>query len=60
MNKPSDPKTARMWTDAPPPTDAAVAGYDAWLAAEIARGTADLDAGRSVPLEKMRKEFGLE
>jgi hypothetical protein len=60
MNKPSDPKAVRLWTDAPAPGDAPVTGYDAWLADEIAQGTADLDAGRSVPIGKMRKEFGLE
>jgi hypothetical protein len=44
----------------PAPGGAPVAGYDAWLADEIARGTADLDAGKAVAIGKMRKEFGLE
>ncbi len=60
MNKPSDPKRARLWTDPPAAPDAPVAGYDDWLARDIARGIADLDAGKATPLEKMRKEFGLE
>ncbi len=60
MNKASDLKTARTWTNAPDKLEAPVAGYDDWLAGEIAEGVADLDAGRSVPIGKVRKEFGLE
>lgn len=60
MNKAPDPKTARTWTDVPDKPDMPVAGYDDWLAGDIAEGCADLDAGRSVPIGNVRKEFGLE
>lgn len=35
-------------------------GYDEWLAAEIAAGIAELDAGKVVTLGALKKEFGLE
>lgn len=56
MNKPAP---ATLWT---PPTEAEppVPGYDAWLDAELARGLADLDAGKSTPLADLCKEFGHE
>ncbi len=60
MNKAPDPKTARKWAEAPEKLEAPVGGYDDWLAGDIAEGVADLDAGRSAPIGKMRKEFGLE
>jgi hypothetical protein len=59
MNKPTT-HDLRDWTDAPAPDARPVAGYDAWLAQDIAAGLADLDAGKTVPLSVMRKEFGLE
>lgn len=59
MNKPAQ-HDVQEWTDAPTPDAAPVAGYDAWLAQDIAAGLADLDAGKTVPLAQMRKEFGLE
>ncbi len=60
MNKPTHPNDAREWTDAPTSGAPPVAGYDAWLEQDIAAGLADLDAGRTVALPAMRKEFGLE
>ena len=57
MNKPATPIPSELWTAAnatPAP------GYDAWLTAEIAAGTADLDAGKLAPSTEIRKEFGLE
>ncbi len=51
MNKLSDPKRVRIWTDPPAATDAPVAGYDEWLADDIAHGIADLDSGKATPLD---------
>ena len=60
MNAKHPTKDAKLWHAPPGPTDAPAPGYDAWLAAELAAGIADLDAGRVTPLEDVRKEFGLE
>ena len=35
-------------------------GYDEWLAAEIAAGLAELDAGKVTPLDDVKREFGQE
>jgi hypothetical protein len=57
MNKPAASLPSPLWTAA----DATPApGYDAWLAQELAAGTADLDAGKLTALTEIRKEFGLE
>ena len=56
MNKPAP---AALWTP-PATTEPKQPGYDAWLDAELAQGLADLDAGRSMTLEDLRKEFGHE
>jgi hypothetical protein len=60
MNKPSDTQPAHQWTAAPATDVPPVAGYEAWLAEDIAAGVADLDAGKTTPLADVRKEFGLE
>lgn len=36
------------------------AGYDAWLAEEIAAGTAELDAGLGIPAAKVWKDLGID
>lgn len=36
------------------------AGYDAWLAEEIAAGTAELDAGLGIPAAQVWKDLGIE
>jgi hypothetical protein len=36
------------------------ADYDAWLAEEIAAGTAELDAGLGIPAAKVWKDLGIE
>ena len=59
MNKPSTHDLPE-WTDAPATGATPVAGYDAWLAQDIAAGLAELDAGAATPLADLRKEFGLE
>lgn len=34
--------------------------YSEWLAADIAAGIAELDAGEGVPLDEVMREFGLK
>ncbi len=60
MNKPSTSNPIPDWTDAPAVPATQALGYDAWLAADIAAGQADLDAGRTTPLALLRKDLGLE
>ena len=57
MNKPTAPTASTLWTaaNATPAPD-----YDAWLAAELAAGIVELDAGKLTSLADIRKEFGLE
>jgi hypothetical protein len=60
MNKPAQPADITPWI-APPTAEAApVPGYDAWLAADIAAGLAEVEAGTATPIADVRKEFGLE
>ncbi|NKC12418.1 MAG: hypothetical protein GKR94_09505 [Gammaproteobacteria bacterium] len=35
-------------------------GYQAWLKDEIAAGSAELDAGQSVPAQQVWRDLGLE
>ncbi|WP_333815747.1 hypothetical protein [Tabrizicola sp.] len=35
-------------------------GYDEWLAAEIAAGLAELDAGKGIPAAEVWRSLGLE
>jgi hypothetical protein len=60
MNTQSNPKLAAEWTDAPAPDEKPVAGYEAWLAADIAAGLAEIADGKTTLLADVRKEFGLE
>lgn len=60
MNKQSNPKLAAEWTHTPAADAKPVAGYEAWLAADIAAGLAEIADGKTTPLADVRKEFGLE
>ena len=60
MNKQSNPKVAAEWTGSPASAAKPVAAYDAWLAAEIAAGLAEIGEGKTTPLAVVRKEFCLE
>lgn len=51
------PENAQSWQDA---VETPVTGYHEALAAAIAKGRAELDAGQGIPLEEVEKEFGLE
>ena len=59
MNKKSNPKLAAEWTDTPAPDAKPIAGYDAWLAAEIEAGLAEISEGKTTPMADVRREFGL-
>jgi hypothetical protein len=60
MNARAQPGDRERWVRPPKADDRPEPGYDAWLAAEIEAACAELDAGKATPLEKVRKEFGLE
>lgn len=60
MDKPARPRDVSVWlrqgaSDAKPE-----AGYQQWLADEIALGCAELDAGQGIPAEQVWQELGLE
>ena len=59
MDKQSNPKLAAEWTDAPASNAKPVAGYQAWLAADIAAGLVEIAEGKTTPPADVRKEFGL-
>ena len=48
------------WILPEPCTVVPEAGYDAWLAEEIAAGTAELDAGLGIPAAKVWQDLGIE
>ncbi|WP_196053583.1 hypothetical protein [Paracoccus lichenicola] len=50
----------QRWIKSGPPGQQAAPGYDEWLKAEIAAGIAELDAGKFMTLEDMKREFGQE
>ncbi len=50
----------RPWFEAPKADGQPEAGYAEWLAAEIAAGCAELDAGQGIPAAEVWKELGLE
>jgi hypothetical protein len=60
MNKPAPPLDLREWIDPPAAGDTPVAGYDAWLQADIAAGLDDIKSGKILSQSAIRKEFGLE
>ena len=60
MNAKPPTKTAKLWHEPPAAADQPVVGYDDWLTADLATGTAEVQAGRVTSLDKVRKEFGVE
>lgn len=50
----------QRWIKPARPEEQPEAGYDEWLAADIAAGIAELDAGKFVTLDQVKREFGLE
>lgn len=56
-----EPRTnADRWTKPAAAEDRPEAGYDEWLAAEIAAGIAELDAGQAIPAADVWRSLGLE
>ncbi|GHC54800.1 hypothetical protein [Neogemmobacter tilapiae] len=60
MNKQAPLNAVEEWTEAAAAVAPSVAGYEAWLQAELVQGEADLDAGKTVALADLRKDLGLE
>ncbi len=58
QEKPED--DIRSWIEPPAPDEEPEPGYDEWLAEEIERGLADIAAGRTITLEELKRELGLE
>lgn len=55
------PRTnADRWTTPAAPEHQPEAGYDEWLATEIAAGIAELDAGQGIPAADVWRSLGLE
>lgn len=50
----------QRWIKPAAPDERPEQGYDEWLAADIAAGIAELDAGKFVTLDQVKREFGLE
>ena len=60
MNAPVTKSDRDAWILPEPGTVVPEAGYDAWLADEIAAGTAELDAGLGIPAAKVWQDLGIE
>ena len=57
MNKPDD---IDKWIGPPEPGEEPVPGYDEWLKAELEAAAKELDEGKGIPIEEVRKRYGLE
>lgn len=53
-------ENVQRWIKPAAPDEQPEAGYDEWLAADIAAGIAELDAGKFVTLDQVKREFGIE
>jgi hypothetical protein len=60
MNKPVTKTDRGAWYLPEPGKAVPEAGYDAWLAEDIAAGTAELDAGLGVAAAEVWRELGVE
>jgi hypothetical protein len=54
------PPDVDAWTNPPCADERPEPGYEAYVREKVAKGIAQLDAGEGIPLEDVRKEFGLE
>jgi hypothetical protein len=54
------PKTVDDWINPPAPDAEPEPGYHEWLAREIEEGLQELREGKGIPIEEIRKEFGLD
>ncbi len=55
-----DRTKAERWTRPDSPENRPEPGYEEWLAAEIEKGIAELDAGQGIPASEVWKSLGLE
>lgn len=60
MNAKPPSHDVKFWLNPPDTPATPVPGYEAWLKAELEAGVADVEAGRVVGLDQVRREFGLE
>ena len=51
---------AQRWIKPAAPDQQPEAGYDEWLAADIAAGAAELDAGQGISADDVWRSLGLE
>lgn len=51
---------AQRWIKPAAPDEQSEPGYDEWLAADIAVGAAELDAGKGRPADEVWRSLGLE
>lgn len=50
----------QRWIKPAAPDERPELGYDEWLAADIAAGIAELDAGKGIPADEVWRSLGLE
>lgn len=51
---------AQRWIKPSTPDERPEAGYEEWLAADIAAGAAELDVGKGIPADEVWRSLGLE
>lgn len=60
MSIDTKPRRSDPWVNPPSPAEEPGPEYEAYVREKIARGQADIKAGRVTPIEEVRKELGLE
>ena len=55
-----DRDNVQRWIKPPLTEEPPQAGYDEWLATDIAAGIAELDAGKGIPADEVWRSLGLE
>ena len=58
--RPEPHAKAERWTAPAAPGHQPEPGYSEWLAADIAAGIAELDAGKGIPADEVWRSLGLE
>jgi hypothetical protein len=58
--RPEPHAKAERWTAPAGPGHQPEPGYSEWLAADIAAGAAELDAGKGIPADEVWRSLGLE
>lgn len=49
-----------LWIGPPQPGEVPESGYEEWLKAELEAAAKEIDEGKGIPIEEIRKEFNLE